>query len=165
MLTSLHAPPRADSYGLRPFAWSLLGLLFCIGCAPSPKLEIRITGDDHRWFVMYPGPDGLLGSADDLGSRRDVVIPIGHDVTLHLDSIDYIYTFAVPQLALKQMASPGLDFALQFSTDQLGTFALNGGQMCGLPIVGELNGTFTVTNGTDFNKAMAALPPYSNLEH
>jgi cytochrome c oxidase subunit 2 len=56
---------------------------------------------------------------------------VGCEVTLALHSKDYIYTLALPEFGIKEIAVPDLRFELKFVADRIGTFQLKGDQMCG----------------------------------
>ena len=64
---------------------------------------------------------------------RDVHIPVQTDVVLVLRSEDYVYTLALPQFGLKEIAVPTLEFRLDFRPPDAGRFPLLGDQLCGDP--------------------------------
>lgn len=94
-------------------------------------LEVEITGDDFNWHVRYPGADGKLGTDDDVSAMRDLHVPVNTRTRLHLRSRDYIYNLALPDLSLKEIAVPNLEFFLEFETGAPRTVELRGDQMCG----------------------------------
>lgn len=97
---------------------------------PTP-LEIEVTGSAFHWHVLYPGADGLLGTDDDVHGRRDVHLPQNAQARVHLRSKDYVYTMSFPQLGLKEIAVPDLEFSLAVQALEKGVFELRGNQMCG----------------------------------
>lgn len=129
----------------------------CTQNCSDQAFEIRLLGDEHRWFVTYPGPDGILGTPDDIRGMRDIYLPKCRPITIHMESNDYIYTFKVEALSLKRMAVPDVAFELEFSSDRVGSFDIDGGQMCGLPAFGALDGTMRVQEGSEFDESMARL--------
>jgi cytochrome c oxidase subunit 2 len=116
-----------------------------------PELRIEITGYEFQWHVRYPGPDGELGTADDLLDRQDVRVPVGRHVELVLHSLDYLYTLALPHASLKEIAVPDLTFSLRLTPDQVGSFELRGDQFCGYSHP-DLMGNFVVMTESDFEK-------------
>lgn len=92
---------------------------------------IEVTGDDFNWYFRYPGPDGVLGTTDDRHSIQDLYLPDNSKVDLKLKSNDYVYSFALPELGMTEIAVPGLDFELQFATQDEQTMQLLGDQLCG----------------------------------
>ena len=98
---------------------------------PNP-LVVDITGKAYEWHIRYPGPDALT------------------DVRLQLHSREYLYTFTLPHLDLKEIAIPDLMFHLEFNTGPEGIHELLGDQMCGYShpkLMGKLN----VVSHNDFN--------------
>lgn len=116
-----------------------------------PELRIEITGYEFQWHVRYPGPDGELGTADDLLDRRHVRVPLGRDVELVLHSRDYLYTLALPHASLKEIAVPDLTFSLRLTPDSVGSFELRGDQFCGYSHP-DLMGDFVVMTESDFER-------------
>jgi cytochrome c oxidase subunit 2 len=94
-------------------------------------LVIDVTGDDYEWHIRYPGADGAAGTDDDVVTLRHLHLPEHTPVTLRLHSADYLYTFGLPHLDLKEIAVPDLVFTLEFETAAAGAFELRGDQMCG----------------------------------
>ena len=80
---------------------------------------------------------------------QDVHLPINQNVILELHSKDYVYSFALPHLDLKEIAVPDLTFSLSFKTDTVGTFELLGDQMCGYAHP-QLLGKLIVTSAKEF---------------
>jgi cytochrome c oxidase subunit 2 len=115
----------------------LLCTLLCSACAaqqPQQRLDsivIEVTGDEFNWYFRYPGPDGVLGTSDDQHSVQNVFLPDNSRVNLKLKSNDYVYSFALPELGLVEIAVPGLSFELLFTTGDEQTLQLMGDQFCG----------------------------------
>ncbi|MEE8146386.1 MAG: hypothetical protein V3T24_02185 [Longimicrobiales bacterium] len=116
-----------------------------------PELRIEITGFEFQWHVRYPGPDGELGTADDLLDRRHVRVPVGRDVELVLHSRDYLYSLALPHVSLKEIAVPDLTFSIRLTPDSVGSFELRGDQFCGYSHP-DLMGDFLVMTESDFEQ-------------
>jgi heme/copper-type cytochrome/quinol oxidase subunit 2 len=95
------------------------------------EMEIEVVGNHFRWEVHYPGPDGVLRTADDEIGHRNVHVPVGTPTTIHLRSRDYIYGFALPELGLKEIAVPDLEFSIHVPARAAGSLELRGNQMCG----------------------------------
>jgi len=97
----------------------------------SAPLLIDITGDDYYWHIRYAGRDQRLYTADDITELREIYLPEETKIHLQLHSRDYIYTFAVDELDLNQVAVPDMEFTLDFETGKIDTFALRSQQLCG----------------------------------
>jgi cytochrome c oxidase subunit 2 len=134
-------PPRASarSAGVTPLP----------GGEKLESLHIEITGHDYRWSARYPGADGLLGTADDVLTGREVHVPLHAKTQIDLKSGDFIYTFALPHWGLKEIAVPDMTFTLNLTADRVGSFQLLGDQMCGYAHP-DLLGTLTVQTQDDF---------------
>tara|TARA_Y100000588_G_scaffold157886_1_gene171840 strand:+ start:658 stop:1161 length:504 start_codon:yes stop_codon:yes gene_type:complete len=94
-------------------------------------LIIEVKGDDYYWHIRYPGRDGQLHTADDVTAIETLFLPEFTTIRIQLHSEDYIYTFAVPDMALNQVAVPELEFSLEFETGASDTLSLRGKQLCG----------------------------------
>lgn len=122
---------------LKFYLKSLSCLLLLSGCdaaGPTEHIDaitVVATGDNYSWHFQYPGQDGVLGTEDDQYSRQDLLLPAGAEVTLKLNSNDYLYSFALPAIGLKEIAVPGLDFELNFQSGPTRVMDLLGDQFCG----------------------------------
>ena len=91
-----------------------------VGCkrtspVSSPDvLRIEVTGENFEWKVRYAGADEVLHTDDDYFTSRNIVLAAGTQTNIHLVSHDYVYSFAIPHLNLKEIAVPNLDFGLEF---------------------------------------------------
>jgi cytochrome c oxidase subunit 2 len=94
-------------------------------------VRVRITGRDFRWHIRYPGPDGVLDTADDRLDQRNLHVPASTDVELELCSDDFVYSLYLPDYELVEMAFPGRPLVMEFRTDSPGRSRLMGSQMCG----------------------------------
>lgn len=94
-------------------------------------LRIEVTGDDFEWYVRYAGLDETFGTQDDFFSKRNITLIAGRETTIELRSVDYLYSFALPHMRLKEIAVPDMAFSLQFCPNETGAFTLKGDQLCG----------------------------------
>lgn len=69
---------------------------------------VLIRAKRFGWEVYYPGADGLVETEDDLYIENMLVLPVGVDVVMQLESRDVIHSFYVPELRLKQDIVPGM---------------------------------------------------------
>lgn len=99
----------------------------------SEPYSIEMSGNQFRWLVRYPGADGILRTADDVLSQRDVHIPVGITIDLKLKSNDYVYLLSLPEFRAKEVAVPTLEFSLQFRAEDIGEYTLDGDEFCGDP--------------------------------
>lgn len=121
--------------GSRPLAVGLLSIALLAGCAdplpPSQILTVEVTGFDYNWHIRYPGPDGQLGTGDDIWSLRNLHLPADAAVELRLLSRDFLYNFWLPEYSVYEIAVPDVPMVARFRTDSPGETELLGDQMCG----------------------------------
>lgn len=115
----------------------------------SEPLVVGVTGSDYQWQLHYPGPDGQLGTADDIHAVRHPHVPVDTEIRFQLNSQDYLYTFAVPQLKLNELVVPDLTFSLEFLVNKVGKIEFRGDQFCGYTHP-ELSGSLIVESQKDF---------------
>lgn len=125
------------------------------GDGQSSALTVRITGEDYRWHIRYAGPDGRLDTKDDIRTIRNLHLPGHTDTEILLNSKDYLYTLALPHLALKEIAVPDMTFQMRFTTTAAGSFDLLGDQMCGYAHT-DLLGKMVVQSRPDFEAWLRA---------
>ena len=125
---------------------------------PDP-LRIEITGAEYQWHIRYAGLDGTLGTEDDRYAVRHVHIPAAAAVELTLRSEDYLYSFALPEQNVNQIAVPDLTFDATVETSQIGTYELRGDQFCGFAHP-DLSGMLVVESQPDFLRWLKSLPRY-----
>lgn len=119
----------------------------------SLPLRIEARGSDRSWRFSYFGPDGVLGTMDDLQSIETLRVPVGAKVILNLRSDDFIYVFSCPELKLKEIAVPDLEFSISFRANQLGEFDLLMDPMCGFRLPpGKAMGIVSVDSESDFRR-------------
>lgn len=137
----------------------LLSLFICsflLSCDSSTRnsnsspIVIEVTGEDFNWHYRYPGFDGILGTSDDKHSVQNLYLPTNASVQLNLKSKDYVYTFALPDKGLKEIAIPDLDFSLQFTTGDEKTIELLGDQFCGFAHKSLIGKAFIGNQNIDF---------------
>ncbi|HMO13659.1 MAG TPA: cytochrome c oxidase subunit II [Pirellulaceae bacterium] len=91
----------------------------------------RVIARQFEWDFYYPGPDGLLATADDLYSINRLVVPVNRQVVLELSSDDVIHSFSVPKLRLKQDIVPGTVHRVWFRPTQIGDLEIVCAELCG----------------------------------
>lgn len=97
----------------------------------QPPLTVRITANGFRWNILYPGPDGLLDTPDDIAAQRHLHLPARRTIAIDLRSDDYVYSLHLPELEVTELAVPGKPYLLQFDTENPGHYRLMGSQLCG----------------------------------
>ncbi|SDU17253.1 cytochrome c oxidase subunit 2 [Verrucomicrobium sp. GAS474] len=138
-------------------------LLFCLGEGlwkrmivpppPGTAIDIEVCGEQYDWVIRYPGPDGLLGraddakrspdnkvgldpadpaGADDVTAFNELVVPVGKLIHLHLRSLDVIHGFYAPEFRIHQDLLPGRTINwISFTAERTGEFSIACSQLCG----------------------------------
>ncbi len=104
----------------------------CRGHTREAPHTIQVTGDHHTWQIRYPGPDGVLGTADDIFGSSTLHVPVGVPTRVLLHSRDFIYALRVPSLKVNEVAIPNMEFEVHLDEAAAGRHELRGGQMCGV---------------------------------
>ncbi len=128
---------------------------------PAPPLEVEVVGHDHHWLTRYPGPDGLLGTADDVGSKDVVRLPGETEVRLTLSSADYAYIFRVQELGLNELAALVHTSEVTIHTGEPIAFKLEGDVVCGFPdpnLVSEI----LIEERAEFTSWLSTLEPWQD---
>ncbi|MEK7366853.1 MAG: hypothetical protein AAB195_02705, partial [candidate division NC10 bacterium] len=64
-----------------------------MGRMPSSDLRVQVTAKQFNWEMVYPGPDGQFGTADDLQLENELHVPVGKVVRVTLKAKDVIHSF------------------------------------------------------------------------
>lgn len=122
----------------------LLFLSACGSDVPHERIDtitVEVTGNEYNWYFRYPGVDGKLGTDDDKFSERNLYLPDNANVTLNLKSDDYVYNITLPDIGIKEIAVPELNFSMNFKTKDEATWEFKGDQFCGFShetLIGEV---------------------------
>jgi cytochrome c oxidase subunit 2 len=123
--------------------------------APEDAMLVEVTGQQFRWVIRYPGPDGVLGRTDptlvDVGAENYIGLDLtdpaatddimrvndlhlieGRPVRIQIRSTDVIHSFFLPQFRVKQDAMPGLTVENWFVPEKSGDFEIACAEHCGL---------------------------------
>jgi len=76
-----------------------------------------VFASQFDWRFRYPGPDGRLGTSDDVETAWELVVPADEKIVLNLRSRDVLHSFFVPMLRVKQDAVPGMTIPIWFQVD------------------------------------------------
>jgi len=98
---------------------------------PPSDFQIELYGKQFNWEIVYPGPDGKLGTEDDVHMDNDFHVPVNKVVRVQLKSKDVIHSFFVPQFRLKQDAVPGRSIPVWFKATVAGKYEVPCAELCG----------------------------------
>ena len=121
------------------------------GRVPPSDIHVQVTAKQFNWEILYPGPDGKIGTADDLQMDNELHVPVGKVVRVTLKAKDVIHSFFLPNLRLKQDAVPGREIQAWFEATKPGRYELPCAELCGFGHSGML-GHLTVHTADDYNK-------------
>ena len=96
---------------------------------PDGAQEITVIGQKWWWEYRYD-VDG--DGEDDIVTANDLVIPVGQNVDLRIESRDVIHSFWIPRLNGKRDAVPGRSHPLQLEADEPGVYRGQCTEFCGL---------------------------------
>jgi len=92
---------------------------------------VLVKAKQFGWEFHYAGDDGKVETADDLYVEGLLVVPVGQDVVLQLESRDVIHSFFVPELRLKQDVVPGMTQFAWFKANQTAEVDILCTELCG----------------------------------
>ncbi len=121
------------------------------GHVPPSDLRLRVTGKQFNWEILYPGPDGKFGTADDLQLDNELHVPVNQVVQITLKSKDVIHSFFLPNLRLKQDILPGREIEAWFQATKPGRYEMPCSELCGFGHSG-MNGWLYVHPPDEYQK-------------
>jgi cytochrome c oxidase subunit 2 len=119
--------------------------------APPGDVFFAVQAKQFNWEITYPGPDGKLGTKDDVTAENEMHVPVNKVVRIQLTSVDVIHSFFVPNLRLKQDAVPGHDIPVWFEAIETGQYEIPCAELCGFGHSG-MKGMLIVESQEDFDK-------------
>ena len=102
------------------------------GPPPPHQLEVEVNAEQFAWNIRYPGPDGRLGTSDDITTINQLHLPVGQVVLVHLTSKDVIHSFFLPQFRLKRDAVPGITGRVWLQATKPGHDEIVCAELCGI---------------------------------
>jgi cytochrome c oxidase subunit 2 len=139
-------------------------------------LHVRIEAEQFAWQIHYPGPDNQFGRTDPalitpsnpLGIDRTtahasdnicltnvLVLPIDRTVVVQLTSRDVVHSFTLPEMRVKQDATPGYASRTWFTPVKEGTWEIGCSQLCGLGHY-RMRGEYRVISREAWDRWLAA---------
>lgn len=74
----------------------------------------RVVARQFEWRMIYPGPDGVYDTPDDLHVPNELHMHKDARTLIDLRSMDVLHSFFLPNLRVKQDAVPGLAIPVWF---------------------------------------------------
>ncbi len=140
---------------------------------PKADLEVDVLAGQFEWRIRYPGPDGSIGTLDDVVSVNDLHVPVNQNIKVRLRSRDVLHSFFLPSLRVKQDAVPGMTIPVWFNVDpklvtvQDGApafFDLTCAELCGWGHY-KMRGRLAVQTASDFTKWLSDQAAEQQADH
>jgi len=119
------------------------------GRIPPTTYHVEVIGKQFNWEIVYPGPDGKFGTADDLKLDNELHVPVNQVIHGKLKSKDVIHNFFLPNLRFKQDAVPGREQDFWFQVTKPGKYEMPCAELCGFGHSG-MNGYLYVHTPEDY---------------
>jgi len=94
-------------------------------------LHVQVLGRQFEWHFRYAGADGLFGTTDDVVSPYHLHVPVDRDVIVHLQTLDVLHSFWLPNVRLKQDLVPGMTIQQWFKCVKTGDYEVVCAELCG----------------------------------
>ena len=99
---------------------------------PPAEETVRIVSQQWAWTFVHAGPDGLLGTTDDITKVNELHVQVDRTYHYKLESTDVLHSFSVPVFRLKQDAVPGRVITGWFKPTQAGEWDIQCAEICGI---------------------------------
>ena len=117
---------------------------------PNIPPTVEVTARQFEWRLRYPGPDGEIGTIDDIHHVNDLHIPVDEEILVDLKSMDVLHSFFLPELRVKQDAVPGMKIPVWFKALEPGEYDLVCAELCGWGHY-KMKGRLTVQSREDYD--------------
>jgi cytochrome c oxidase subunit 2 len=148
----IELPPQIHGNNVAEIAWTLIptiivAFLFFVSwqtlnsvdaVSAKPDLHIRAVAGQFQWSFVYLAEDGQTEEFTQLvptGQEGGLIVPVGRNVQLSLESPDVIHAFYVPQFLFKRDVVPGIINRFDFKVDEANagqTFRGQCAELCGI---------------------------------
>lgn len=118
---------------------------------PKSEPDVEVLAGQFEWRIRYPGPDGKIGTIDDIVVVNDLHVPVDKDFLIRLRSRDVLHSFFLPNLRVKQDAVPGMEIPVWFRATKEGTYDLLCAELCGWGHY-KMRGLLTVHSESDYEQ-------------
>ena len=123
-----------------------------------PKVQplAEITARQFQWKMRYAGPDGRIGTQDDLHTVNDLHFVMNSPTKILLKSSDVLHSFFIPEMRIKQDAVPGLTIPVWFDANEAhDNYELVCAELCGWGHYKMRSKVVVHQNQADFDRWMA----------
>jgi cytochrome c oxidase subunit 2 len=99
---------------------------------PPADRTIGVITQQWAFTFVHPGPDGQLGTPDDIRKVNELHVEKGLVYHFKLESRDVLHDFSVPVFRLKQDAIPGRVITGWFEPTRIGEWDIQCAEICGI---------------------------------
>ena len=99
---------------------------------PPAQETVRIVSQQWAWTFVHAGPDGVLGTTDDISKVNELHVEVDKTYHYKLESTDVLHSFSVPVFRLKQDAIPGRVITGWFKPTLAGEWDIQCAEICGI---------------------------------
>jgi cytochrome c oxidase subunit 2 len=100
--------------------------------AADPRaVHVQVFGKQFEWHFRYAGNDGEFGTQDDVIKVAEMHAPVDRPVIVHLQTLDVLHSFWLPNVLLKQDLMPGRTILQWFEITKQGKFPIVCAELCG----------------------------------
>ena len=92
---------------------------------------VMVKAKRFGWEFYYAGADGIVETQDDVFVENLLVLPVGEEIVLQMESRDVIHSFYVPELRLKQDIVPGMTQFVWFKAREEKDIEIMCTELCG----------------------------------
>ncbi|MEE9219776.1 MAG: cytochrome c oxidase subunit II [Acidobacteriota bacterium] len=118
---------------------------------PEADVRVRVIGKQFNWRMIYPGPDRIFDTQDDLELANELHVPVNKNVVVSLQSEDVIHSLFLPNLRVKQDALPGRTIEVWFNVYKAGRYEIACAELCGFGHY-NMRGWLTVHTPEDYRR-------------
>ena len=113
--------------------------------------RVEVLAQQWAWNFRTPGIDGEFGTADDILSNSELVVPVDRPVSFQMTSKDVIHSLFLPEMRMKKDANPGELNTAWFQAKDTGEFTILCAELCGYAHY-QMHGKLTVMDEDTFNE-------------
>ena len=106
-------------------AWSIV-VLNKNEASAANSLRIVANGEQFAWRFDYAAPGSEKGFR-----TGDLYVPVNRPIDLRITASDVIHDFWVPEIRVKQDATPGVNTYVKFTPTEVGTYPVICAELCG----------------------------------
>ena len=122
-----------------------------LGTADDMPSTLEVTGRQFEGRLRYPGKNGLLGDQDDIHVVNDLHLPVNEEILIDLKSADVLHSFFLPNLRIKQDAVPGMKIPVWFRATEKGSFDIVCAELCGWGHY-KMKGRITIVSRDEYDE-------------